>query len=375
MKNEIIELVNVSRDIAWLPWAVQYFFLIGISVASFFLTVPAFLLGQSKWERLGRLALVCAVVTGVAAPIALLADLHQPFRFYHFYLYANRSSWMGWGAFFLPAYIVLLLGYAWQIYRPDLAAWGKSAPRRLRPVYRLLGGSGAVSAQRAAGWATVAFAALVALYTGMELEVVKARPLWHTPLLPPQLLATGFVGALGGLLLLNRLVGEADLRVEAACNRLLAAALAVVMLLGLVWFILGTGGLDAVHREAWRSVAGLRAWQVNGIWAALAIVVAFATALVKPVGSSWITGLIAVHSTWMFRWTVFVDVQNVSKTSAGLYPYALPFGSDGLLGILGTAGLVVFLVIAVTSGLPWRGSGALAGTDEKRDQLPGGVRK
>ena len=35
MDSQIIEILNVSRGVAWQPWAVSYFFLIGLSYASF----------------------------------------------------------------------------------------------------------------------------------------------------------------------------------------------------------------------------------------------------------------------------------------------------------------------------------------------------
>ena len=47
-----------------------------------------------------------------------------------------------------------------------------------------------------------------------------------------------------------------------------------------------------------------------------------------------------------------IDGQTVPKTGAGFYVYALPAGSDGLLGILGTAGLWLFLLLVITAVLP-----------------------
>jgi tetrathionate reductase subunit C len=42
----------------------------------------------------------------------------------------------------------------------------------------------------------------------------------------------------------------------------------------------------------------------------------------------------------------------VPKTGAGFYEYALPAGPDGLMGIVGTAGLWLFLLILMTALLP-----------------------
>jgi tetrathionate reductase subunit C len=341
MNGTIVEIVNVTRESAWLPWAVQYFFLIGLSLGGFLLTLPAFVGRREAWLPLGRVALIVAVTCGIAAPVALLADLHQPNRFWHFYAYPQDDSWMSFGAWLIPFYVGLLLLYAWGILRPNL-------PRALA-----LGGSCNRFAP-AIGVLTALLAAGVAAYTGIEVAVVKARPLWNTPLLPVQFLATALVGGLGLVLILNRAVNASDRTVEGAANRLLAVFLALVMVLGVLWFALGFLGLSEVHARALASVAGFDAWQITALWAAAATLVPLAIALRWPVGSGWVTGLIAVHSAWMFRWTVFMGGQSVPKTGAGLYDYTLPLGPEGLLGIVGTLGLWIFLAIVFTSLLPWR---------------------
>lgn len=46
-----------------------------------------------------------------------------------------------------------------------------------------------------------------------------------------------------------------------------------------------------------------------------------------------------------------MGVQGVPKFGAGLYLYHMPLGGDGLMGMLGVAGLCVALVAAVTWAL------------------------
>lgn len=353
MDTQILEVINVTREAAWLPWAVQYFFLIGLSVGGVLLSLPGYAFARDGWRPLGRLALIVALTCGLAAPVALLSDLHQPGRFWHFYVVFRPTSWMWWGSLFIPLYIGALLLYGWTCLREELWAHGR-IDSRLAGLYRLaaLGGGRNDRLIRAAGLLVLAGAALVALYTGVEVAVVKARPLWHTPFLPLQFLTTALAGAGGLVLILNRVVGGADRRVEMLGNRLLAGALAAVMLCGGLWLGLGLSGLDTGHAAALESVAGSEAWRVTAVWAVAATVVPFVIAIGWPAGTGWLTGLIAVHSAWMFRWTVFIGGQTVPKTGAGFYDYALPAGPDGLLGIVGTAGLWLFLLILLTSVLP-----------------------
>ncbi|TCS61207.1 NrfD/PsrC family molybdoenzyme membrane anchor subunit [Varunaivibrio sulfuroxidans] len=355
MNTNIIELINNSQPVAWLPWAVQYFFLIGISVACFFLTVPAFVFGRTDWEKISRIALIGALSMGVAAPIALLADLHQPGRFMNFYLHFMPGSWMSWGSFFIPIYLIALFAYAWTIYRPALAELGEG-DRALAPIYRLvaMGGDRTPGLTRLIGLAAIVAAILVFTYTGAEVAVVRARPLWNTPLLPLQFIATGFVGALGLILLLNRTVGDSDMVVETKTNRMLAIFLAIAMIIGFVWFALGIFGISSVIATALSSVSGSAAWRETVVWAIAATAIPFLIAVIRPQGSGWVTGLIALHVAWIFRWAVFIGGQGVPKTGAGLYSFALPNGPEGLLGIIGTAGLWFFLIIVITSFVPWR---------------------
>lgn len=366
MSSQIIEVLNVTREAAWLPWAVQYFFLIGLSYGSFMLTLPYFVFGRARHEKLGRLALLGALVCGLTAPVALLADLHGPGRFLNFYLHFQPQSWMSWGAFFIPVYLGGLLLYAWLALRGDLAARGQAGGSWLARFYRLAGRGGPAPrmAISAAAMLTLAGAVLVALYTGMEVMVVQARPLWNTPFLPPQFAATAFVGAIGLLLLFNRLIGDRDTQLEISLNRLLVLALAVVLTLGGGWLFASLSGVSPSHSAAFSQVAGMPPWQLTAVWAVLATVVPMVLAIRCPASCGLITGLIAVHSAWMMRWTILIGGQSIPKTGAGLYDYHLPLGNEGLMGIVGTAGLWIALLVLMVSYLPWAGQ-AFASRDKK----------
>ncbi len=355
MNSYIIEVLNVTRETAWLPWAVQYFFLIGLSYGSFMLTLPYFVFGRTQHERLGRLALLGALVCGLTAPVALLADLHGPGRFYNFYLYFQPQSWMSWGAFFIPVYLGGLMLYAWLALRGDFAVLDQSGDAWLTRLYRFAGRGSAARrpAIATAALLTLTGAVLVALYTGMEVMVVQARPLWNTPFVPLQFAATAFVGAVGLLLLFNRLIGQRDTQLEISLNRLLVLALAAVLTLGGGWLFVSLSGLSPSHSAALNQVAGMPQWQFTAAWAVLATVVPMALAIWRPASSGLMTGLIAVHSAWMMRWTILIGGQAIPQTGAGLYDYQLPLGSDGLPGIVGTFGLWIALLILMVDYRPW----------------------
>lgn len=357
MDSQIIEVINVTREVAWLSWAVSYFFLIGLSYGSFLLTLPYFVFGRAQHAKLARLALLGALACGLTAPVSLLADLHGPGRFLNFYLHFQPQSWMAWGALFIPIYLFGLLLYAWLALRVDFAARGQAGTSLLARLFRLVGRGGPTP--RVAIWGaallTLVGAALVALYSGMEVMVVQARPLWNTPFLPLQFAATAFAGAIGLALVLNRFAGGRDRQLETTLNRLLVLALAVVLTLGGAWLFASMSGLSASHSAAFDQVAGMAQWQFTAVWALLATIVPMALAIWRPSSSGLMTGLIAVHSAWMMRWTIFIGGQSIPKTGAGAYDYHLPLGGDGLLGIVGTFGLWIALLLLMIDYLPWAG--------------------
>ncbi len=356
MQVQIHELVGATHEAAWLPWAVQYFFLIALSVTALLMALPGFVLGRAAALPRARLALMTAVTTGITAPIALLADLHQPGRFWEFFFYTHPTSWMAWGAWIVPGYVGLLIAFAWAVHRPAFWAWGQG-DWRYAPLFRLLALGGAGNGFARPLGALAGLAALgILTYTGMEVMVVRSRPLWNTPVLPLQFAATGFVGALGVMLVLGRSLGTGA-AVEAAMNRALALALGLVGVLGAAWFALALTGLSPRHAEALASVAGFPVWQRIALWGAVAIVLPFGIALAAPDRSGWITGLLAIHAAWMFRWTVFMGGQAVPKVGSGLYDALMPTGLAGLMGVIGTFGLWLFLLIAYTTFVPWDQAG------------------
>lgn len=349
---QIHELVGAVHEAAWLPWAVQYFFLIGMSTTALFLTFPAFVLGRASSLPHARLALITAVTTGISGPVALLADLHQPGRFWEFFVYTHATSWMAWGSWIVMSYVTLLLLYAWAVNRPAFYRWGQD-DWRFAWIFRFLAfGSPANGFARIIGVGAGVAALGILTYTGMEVAVVYSRPLWHTPLLPLQFAATGAVGALGVMLVLGRLFATGR-EVEARMNRMLALALVIVGIIGVLWFAVALSGISESHTEALASVAGFTVWQRIALWAAAAIIIPLVIALAAPSRSGWITGLIAIHAAWMFRWTVFMGGQAVPKVGSGLYDALMPTGLAGLMGVIGTFGLWIFLLILYTTFVPW----------------------
>ncbi len=352
MNGEIVELINVAHDVAWLPWGVQYFFLIGLSYAAFFLTLPAFVFRRREWDGLAHVALVVALSCGIVAPIALVADLHQPSRFYNFYLHVTPASWMSWGSFFLPVYVLCLMAYAWLIYRPGLAAQAGGRSGMMARIARVLalGGRAAPLAVRLVGLATAIAALLVALYTGVEMAVVATRALWHSPFMPLLFITTAFAGAAGLSLLLGRLLG-AEASTDARLARVVAACSGLTLWLAAAWLLAGRFGWSVSGAVALRLASEYHPLLFTLLWLGVGTLVPLLLARRLPL----LAGALALAGSWWLRWSMFIDGQRIPKTGAGFFPYELPPGAEGMAGLVGTLGLWVLLLLAITSFLPWRG--------------------
>lgn len=352
--NTTVEILGMTREAAWLPWAVQYFFLIGISAAAFFLSLPGLVWRRSEWRGVSRRALLAALVCGLTAPVALLADLHQPGRFLNFYLHPNLNSWMAWGAFFIPLYVFGLLLFAWLCLRPllaDMARESGTGPR-LAALYRIAayGGHDNRGAIAAAAALAALGALLVLVYTGMEVMTVRARPLWNTPLLPLLFAVTAFAGGLGltGLF-------EAATRHRAGApllNRWIARTQWATLALLAGWWLTAVTGLSGPAADALASLRGSLQWSFNLAWLVAATVLTAWLAGKRP-GSLVLVPLLALHGAWLVRWMLFMGGQGIPKMGASFRPYFFSLSPDSVLGLVGTAGLFLALAIALTSFIRW----------------------
>ena len=353
MEAQIIETLNITHKVGWLPWAVQYFFLIGICYCSFLLSLPGVVFKKSEWKVPSNYALIMMLTCGLIAPVALLADLHQPGRFLNFYLHFQTTSWMSWGSIFLVFYIAWMVAYGFLALQPLLKESAASNHR-----YSKIAGFLALRNQPAHGFikltALFAFigAVLVMVYTGMEVAVIKARPMWNNFAVPIQFALTAMAGAAGAALILNFFTANRrNKAVTTPFVKVIFWTQLAIVVVGGIWLLLGFSGLSPKIGKAMNLLTFINQWE---LFTVVGVSIIFATLLLawRFPGNGLLLGLSTVITVWMFRWTVFMGGQEIPKTGAGSYSYSLPWGPDGLLGIVGTRGLCVFVYIALTSLVP-----------------------
>lgn len=182
------------------------------------------------------------------------------------------------------------------------------------------------------------------LYTGREVSVVQARPVWFSY----AFVLAMFFSALQTFFALLIVAVRNDFQ----CQRQLAIwQLSALMLLAVVVAIWVSG--DTLSGSAIRqwlvispsarhyAIGWLACWLISLIFCALAL----RYPLTLPVRA--LLAVSAMALSWLMRWTLLIQGQTIPKFNAQFNPYTLPVGTDGWLAILGTFGLWIALLIIV----------------------------
>ena len=327
---QIIELLTPHYESAWLPWAVQYFFLVGMATGAALLAcwgtwAPA----HSAAAKALPLAIVLLAVTAIAAPVSLLADLHQPARFWHFYAHFTPWSWMSVGALLLPVFAGLSVALC--------AAWWLGKHQWMRLI--------------AIGLVISTFT--IVLYTGAEIAVVRARPLWANPWVPVNLALTAWLAAVGSMLILTLWVPAGrNPQVRVWLGKLGCVLGLALLAVAAIWMGSGIAMGTPSFQSAKRLYALFPVWRIS-LWLSVVLGLIVLVLWFKPrlwLHSKALTvalGVSVCAAAWGFRWALFMGVQGVPKYGAGLYVYHMPLGGDGLMGILGVFGLCIALLTLV----------------------------
>jgi len=175
----IPDFANAAIPLGW-PIAI-YFFLTGSLAGLYITSVIATLMKKEEWQPIAKIGAVGAVVLLLVAPVLLIIDLNQPFRFWHLFIFMNPTSPLSWGSFFLLGDAVVCLVYAYFVLQGNLK------------MARLWGLGGLPIAIAGHG------------YTGFFLALSKARAFWNTALNPALFMISAMVSGLAVLIVLSNL--------------------------------------------------------------------------------------------------------------------------------------------------------------------------
>lgn len=350
----ITEVLVQPQAMAWLPWAVQYFFYIGSAYAAAILFLIALLFEKHTSHRL-RAALVLTLAIGaIVGPLALTGDLHQPGRAWHFYAHITPWSWMSLGSLFLPVFSGLAVITAWLYLRQDLINL-RDQPGKVLPLISNLSLGEWVLSRRAmlmVSAITVLSGITIAVYTGAEIAVVKSRSLWHQPASPILWFVTAFMGAVGFALLIWLLLPSQSKTLTSGDTNLLKKSVVtsgVLTLILLPIWASNNSAFSLYSSEQWiQNIALLTLVVLGSIIFALMTMrdaKSSTTSRMHRVIGTLCLSLITLASAWLIRWFTIMDVQTIAKFDAGLYPYQLTMDGNGWLGIIGMLGLWLALAL------------------------------
>lgn len=156
-----------------------YFYLTGVSAASFIISTLAYVFGVERFKAVGRIGAVVAPLVLTIAPIFLIIDLLQPMRFIHLFYMFNFRSPITWGTMLLTLYPINCLIYLFFIYKDNKAK------------IKTFGSIG------------IPLAIAVHGYTGFILALAKGIALWNTPLMPVYFLISAMVSGTALLIILT----------------------------------------------------------------------------------------------------------------------------------------------------------------------------
>ncbi len=209
MEQEVKVVYDIFHEIPLGPLLANYFFMTGLSAGSFLLSTLAYGFGIKQYKPIAKTGVVMATLLLIFAPVNLMLDLEQPFRFWELFYYINPTSAISWGSFLLTLYPLNCVIYGWYIF---------TGKERLAKIFGLIG---------------IPLALSVHGYTGFILGLAKARDLWNTALMPVLFLVSAMVSGIA-LMIVVISIKDRFFSAEKRVNRELIFNLANILILAIL---------------------------------------------------------------------------------------------------------------------------------------------
>ncbi len=180
--NETV-VYNVFHLDAYGYLVLAYFFFGSGGGGAFIASALSTLFGGERYKNIANVGAIISVVLVSIGGIFLLLDLEQPQRIFHLFFKFNQTSPISWGGIILSLFFLCSLIYLYFLFF-----------KQNEKMAKVLGGIGIV------------IAILVMSYTGLLISMARARPLWHSAIMPPLFLVSGGIAGLACILLVVNLL-------------------------------------------------------------------------------------------------------------------------------------------------------------------------
>ncbi|OCC15497.1 Tetrathionate reductase subunit C [Dissulfuribacter thermophilus] len=384
METSIVEIINTAASVQWSVAVPQYFFFTGVSAAAFLISSLTYVFNNKEYEPIAGLALIMAFTVLLAAPLNLIADLAQPGRFYSLYYHLHSTSPMSWGVFLLTFYPILISLEMLFVFRAGFARKAKNSSGFLKAIYTLLalGNTDITSASikrdhevgRVLGMIGIPAALAVHGYTGYILGVVKARPLWHTSLMPLIFLISAMVSGIALMILVTAIMvrderGKIPWNLMDSLGKLLVWSILGDLLLRLLWYSIGYAYSFKIFQEALPYVFKRHFFEAVVLELGFGLLFPLIVSLFAPLRRIrplfLFASFVAICGVWLFRWDTVIGGQELPKISAGVAHYFPSFwGATGIMHVVSNWAIWMALFLGFTWFMPW---------EPNEDKVSGGV--
>lgn len=260
------EPANYGSVVTWGLWVAAYIYFIGLSAGSFLISSLVFVFRVERFERIGRLAILTALVTLLMALLSIGLDIGHTERAWHVYVWPNFRSPMAWMIWLYTAYLILLFCEAYFLMRRDfyelrnvggfrgtfyrLASYGltTSSPESRKKDMRVV----QVLANMGLPLAIMFHGGVGALF-----GVLASRPMWHSGLYPVLFILSAVVSGGAAITLLAYVYLKTD-PIRSTTVISLGRVVLSVLVFETIWEVaeIGTylyGGMPS-HTMPWRLV-------------------------------------------------------------------------------------------------------------------------
>lgn len=277
-----LAMTDLTSQMPWGAWIAFYIFFVGLSAGAFLLSSLVYVFGMYQFERIGRSALLSAVISMFVALMFVGLDLGRFDRALNALNYFHWTSPLSWEVRFYVLYIVLLIAeltIALRLHR-GIVKSVKKAHRWLR----ILGTIGVPLA-------------IIGVHggTGTIFAVVKARNMWFGGLFPVIFVVSAMVSGTALLIAIHYWQArgaktEPNYKLLQGLSKVLLATVLIDLMLTFYEFIVpllafNTGDQEIISIQA----TGPYAWSFWGLQLGLGMIIP-SIILLSPLGkkTGWV---------------------------------------------------------------------------------------
>ena len=176
---------NTTQLVPWGLMVVLYIYFVGLSAGSFLISTLVYVFGVKRFESIGPLSLIQALICMLAALLLIFLDLGHPERFLYVFIHFNPTSAISWVSLLYNIYLVIIIAEIYFVLVANRSDefWAQKSIKALK-ILSIIG---------------IPVAICVHGGVGAVFAVVKSRPTWHTGLFPVIFIVSAL--ASGGALL------------------------------------------------------------------------------------------------------------------------------------------------------------------------------